>query len=258
MLLGYVRVSTQDQAMDNRTSLDEQERIIRGIAMVRGVDKMDVTIYKDPGISGAVPLRFRPEGKKLLDEMKEGDIVVASKLDRMFRAASDALQCAERMKEAGVQLILVDMGADPVTGNGMAKCFFTMAAAFAELERSTIAERMSNGKAAKRAKGGHVGGEAPYGLRIIGHGRDAKIEINEQEQQTVALIIRLRKHGELWSKIQKRLVKEGLKTRTGKDFQIVQLRRVVNYARSSNGRAVSALRESGGGRQDNIESAHPA
>src|SRR5208282_1591755 len=234
MILGYCRVSTVEQAADNRTSLDEQERIIRGIAMVRGIDKMDVTIYKDPGISGAVPLRFRPEGKKLLDEMKEGDVVVASKLDRMFRAASDALQCAERMKEAGVQLILVDMGADPVTGNGMAKCFFTMAAAFAELERSTIAERMANGKAAKKAKGGHTGGEAAYGLRIIGHGRDAKIEINEQEQETAQLIVRLRKRGESWSKIQKRLAKDGLKTRTGKDFQIVQLRRVVNHARVAN------------------------
>src|SRR5208282_6869202 len=127
-------------------------------------------------------------GKKLRGEMQEGDVVVASKLDRMFRAASDALQCAERMKEAGVQLILVDMGADPVTGNGMAKCFFTMAAAFAELERSTIAERMSNGKAAKKAKGGHTGGSAAYGLRIIGHGRDSKIEIDEREQEIVALV----------------------------------------------------------------------
>ena len=180
-----------------------------------------------------MPLRFRPEGKKLLDEMKEGDIVVASKLDRMFRAASDALQCAERMKEAGVQLILVDMGADPVTGNGMAKCFFTMAAAFAELERSTIAERMSNGKAAKRAKGGHTGGEAPYGLRIIGHGRNSRIEVNEQEQEIAQLILRLRKRGESWSNIQKRLAKDGHKTRVGKDFEIIQLRRVVNYARAA-------------------------
>ena len=55
MLLGYCRVSTQDQAADNRTSLAEQERIIRGIAMVKGVDKMDVTLYSDPGVSGATP-----------------------------------------------------------------------------------------------------------------------------------------------------------------------------------------------------------
>lgn len=233
MLLGYCRVSTQDQAADNRTSLAEQERIIRGIAMVKGVDKMDVTLYSDPGVSGATPLRFRPEGKKLLNEMQPGDIVVASKLDRMFRAASDALACAERMKEIGVSLILVDMGADPVTGNGMAKCFFTMAAAFAELERSTIAERMSNGKAAKRAKGGHTGGEAPYGLRIIGHGRDSRIEVNEEEQKLVELIARLRLRGESLTKIQRRLIKDGFKTRTGKDFQHVQIMRIVNYQRAA-------------------------
>lgn len=233
MLLIYTRVSTQDQAADNRTSLEEQERIGRGIAMVRGIDKMDVIVYSDPGISGAVPLRFRPEGKKLLNEMKAGDIVCASKLDRMFRSASDALVCAERMKEAGVSLILVDMGADPVTGNGMAKCFFTMAAAFAELERSTIAERMSNGKAAKRAKGGHVGGEAPYGIRIIGHGRDSRIEVDEKEQEIVALVTRLRKRGESTTKILKRVNKDGYKTRTGKDFQYVQVKRIIDYARAA-------------------------
>jgi putative DNA-invertase from lambdoid prophage Rac len=233
MLLGYSRVSTLDQAADNRTSLEEQERIIRGVAMIRGVDKMDVTIYSDPGISGAVPLRFRPEGKKLLDDMKEGDIVVASKLDRMFRAASDALACAERMKELGVSLILVDMGADPVTGNGMAKCFFTMAAAFAELERNIIAERMSTGKAAKRLRGGHTGGEAAYGHRIIGRGRDARIEIDEEEQKVVELIVRLRKRGEAITRIRKRLIKDGIRTRTGKEFQHVQILRIVNHARGA-------------------------
>ena len=234
MILGYCRVSTTEQAADNRTSMNEQERVIRGIAMVRGVDKMDVTIYSDPGISGAVPLRFRPEGKKLLADMKAGDCVVASKLDRMFRAASDALACAEQMKELGVALILVDMGADPVTGNGMAKCFFTMAAAFAELERNTIAERMSSGKAAKRARGGHTGGEAPYGIRIVGHGRDARIEMDEREQEIVALVARLRKRGESLSTIQRRLTRDGFKTRTGKDFQIVQVARIAKYARNAN------------------------
>ena len=169
----------------------------------------------------------------MLNEMQPGDIVVASKLDRMFRAASDALACAELMKEREVSLILVDMGADPVTGNGMAKCFFTMAAAFAELERSTIAERMSNGKAAKRAKGGHTGGEAPYGLRIIGHGRDSRIEVNEEEQKLVELIARLRLRGESLTKIQRRLIKDGFKTRTGKDFQHVQIMRIVNYQRAA-------------------------
>ena len=233
MLLGYVRVSTLDQAAENRNSLAEQERIIRGIAMVRGVDKMDVTIYSDPGISGGTPLRFRPEGKKLIRDMQPGDTVVASKLDRMFRAASDALACAEQMKEAGVNLILVDMGADPVTGNGMAKCFFTMAAAFAELERNIIAERMTSGKAAKRAYGGSTGGLAPYGQNIVGRGRDARVEMNDQEMETVKLIVRLKKRGESIRAIQRRLAKDKLYTRAGKEFQFIQVKRIIEYQRGA-------------------------
>jgi putative DNA-invertase from lambdoid prophage Rac len=234
MLLGYRRVSTADQAADDRTSMDEQERIIRGIAMVRGVEKMDVTIYSDPGVSAAVPLRFRPDGKKLLADMKEGDTVVASKLDRMFRSASDALVCAEQMKEKGISLILNDIGSDPVTGNGMAKCFFTMAAAFAELERNTIAERMRSGKVAKAKKGGHTGGEAPYGLRIIGHGRDARIEVDDREQEIVESILKWHKRGLRLSEIQRKLFLEEMKTRTGKDFQIVQVKRIIQHAARAN------------------------
>ena len=194
---------------------------------------MDVTIYSDPGISGSVPLRFRPDGKKLLNDMQAGDIVVASKLDRMFRAASDALVCAEQMKAAGVDLILVNMGANPVTGNGMEKCFFTMAAAFAELERNIIAERMSTGKAAKKARGGHTGGEPVYGFNIIGHGREARIEINEQEQQVIALVMRLRKRGESKMSVLRRLRKENIKTRTGREFQMVQVSRIIKHAKEA-------------------------
>ncbi len=258
MFLIYTRVSTLEQAEDNRTSLQEQERVCRGVAMAKGADKMDISVYSDPGQSGAAPLKFRPDGKKLLADMKSGDFVCAAKLDRMFRSAGDALQTIEVFREAGVGLILPEMGLEPVTDNGPGKLFFGILSLVADFERTMINDRMRSGKAAKKAKGGHVGGEAPYGLRIVGHGRDARIEVNAQEQEIAQLIVRLRKRGESWSKIQKRLVKEGHKTRSGKDFQIVQLRRVVNYARSNNERAMPVLREGSGRSVGDIQSAHPA
>lgn len=227
MLLGYTRVSTTEQAEDNRTSLAEQERIISGLAMVRGIDKMDTAIYSDPGVSGSIPMCRRPSGSKLLDDMKSGDLVVASKLDRMFRSASDALNCAETMKTMGVGLILMDMGADPVTENGMSKAFFTMAAAFAELERSTINERMSNGKRAKLARGGHAGGLPRYGTRVVGSGRDATRAVNEDEQKIIELVRDLRKRGNGLHRICSELTAAGHKTRTGRDFQAVQVMRML-------------------------------
>lgn len=234
MFLIYTRVSTLEQAEDNRTSLGEQERICRGIAMAKGVDKLDIAVYSDPGESGSTPLKFRKDGKKLLADMKPGDFVCAAKLDRMFRSAVDALRTVEDFKEAGVNLILPELGLEPVTNNGTGKLFFGILSLVADFERSTINDRMRSGKIAKAARGGHTGGEAAYGLRIIGHGRDSRIEINEDEQKVIELVTRLRKRGESLSKIQRRLVKDDLKTRSGRDFQIVQIGRIVDHARTAN------------------------
>ncbi len=98
MLLGYVRVSTAEQAADDRSSLENQEKIIRGFAMAKGFSQFDTSVYSDPGVSASIPLRQRPAGKELLETAKAGDTIIASKLDRMFRSASDALSMLEVFK----------------------------------------------------------------------------------------------------------------------------------------------------------------
>lgn len=230
MFLIYKRVSTIEQGDPQKTSVEEQERVCRGVAMARGVDKMDIIVYSDIGESGSTPLKFRKDGKKLIAEMKPGDVACASKLDRMFRSAVDALKTVEEFREAGVSLILPELGLEPVTDNGAGKLFFGILSLVAEFERTTINERFRNGKIAKAAKGGHTGGEAPYGLRIIGHGRDAMIEVNKDEQELVELVLKLSKRGLPLSKIQRRLSLEGMKTRSGRDFQIIQVKRIIEHA----------------------------
>ena len=230
MLLGYVRVSTTEQAASNRTSLSEQERVINGFAMMRGIAGFDTTIFKDPGISGATPLEQRPAGKELLDIAKPGDTVCAAKLDRMFRSAIDALKTAEELKKKGIHLVLLDMGDQPVTSNGMAECFFTMAAAFAQLERTRIAERMRDGRNAKADKGGHIGGPPPYGFSKVGKGRDAMLEPNLEEQALMEQVLawsRYRRPAE----IIRMLTRRRLFARNGKPFVEGQIVRIRKHAR---------------------------
>lgn len=170
MLYGYTRVSTVEQAAEQKTSLQEQRRVIAGRAMILGQEVAEV--FEDAGVSGATPIDERPSGERLMAVLRPGDVVVAAKLDRLFRSSLDALQTAEKLRDMKVSLWLEDMGGD-VTGNGMAKVFFTMAAAFAEFERERIAERMATGKAAKAAKGGYTGGTPPWGYKVEGQGKDA-------------------------------------------------------------------------------------
>lgn len=216
MILGYCRVSTDAQGQDDRTSLQEQERVIRGLAMAQGITQFDIQIYIDNGVSGSMSLSRRPEGQKLFDDAKRGDTVVASKLDRLFRDSLDAQFCYKSFVDRGIDLIVFDMGIEPVTRDGMSKFFYTMLSAFADLERSRIAERMKDGRRLKKEKGGHIGGDAPYGYTKVGTGRAAMLVRNEKEQEFLAALESLKHYhlADIWREINAR----GYRTRKGTQF----------------------------------------
>lgn len=181
---GYVRVSTVEQA--SGTSPETQTRQIEGAAQVLGV-AVDGW-YNDLGVSGAAPFAQRPSGQQLAEILQPGDKVIAAKLDRMFRDASDALATAKLFRERGVKLVLIDMGLTPVTDAGTAKLLFGILASVAEMERERIAERTRQGREAKRAAGGAVGGKTPYGYRKVGAGKESKLEPDPAQQEVIASI----------------------------------------------------------------------
>jgi DNA invertase Pin-like site-specific DNA recombinase len=149
---GYVRVSTEDQATDGAL-LAIQQRQLEGWAMQRGWPIAQVVV--EPGVSGGIPFAERPEGGKLWSRLQKGDVVVAAKLDRMFRSAADCLTVVEAFKTRGISLFLLDLngGADDVSGNGIARLFLTIVSAFAEFERDRIGERIRATKRAQKARG---------------------------------------------------------------------------------------------------------
>lgn len=226
MILGYVRVSTDEQT--NGTSPAEQEAVIYGYAMTQGVDRFGVQIYYDAGVSAKTPLKDRPEGKKLLADAQPGDTVIAAKMDRLFRSARDALEVADQFMATQINLILFDMGIQPVTGDGPSRMFFTMLAAFAEFERGRIRDRLVQGKLSKAKQGGHIGGEAPYGYRIVGEGRSAKLEEHPEEQAVIAAIRpRIKLPAFSNSRMARELNVGGYRNRAGKDFATYQIQRIV-------------------------------
>jgi putative DNA-invertase from lambdoid prophage Rac len=181
---GYTRVSTTEQAADDRSSLDTQRRKIEAAAELAGMT-LDEFI-EEPGVSGSKPLAARPEGGPLLARLTKGDVLIVAKLDRAFRNAADALATAERLKERKVDLIVADMGSEPVTQNGVSRMFFGMLALVAEFERDRIKERSAEGRAAKRRNGGHIGGSTPFGFRKIGVGRAARLEPEPAQQAALS------------------------------------------------------------------------
>lgn len=185
---GYCRVSTQRQANEGE-SLDVQRRQIEGYALMHALAIDEIVV--EEGVSGSVPVAERPAAGPLFARLTKGDVLIAPKLDRLFRSALDALNVVEELKKRGVALHLLDLGGD-ISGNGLSKLFLTIAAAFAEAERDRIRERIGQVKADQKSRGRYLGGKVPFGFKL---GDAGELVPHEAEQEAIREMIALRAQG---------------------------------------------------------------
>ena len=192
---GYLRVSTEKQV--DGFSLEAQKAKVNSYAESEGLKVNQWCI--DEGVSGSVLLRDRSQGSTLLTIAKQGDVVICSKLDRMFRSASDALSALEEFKSAGITLHIIDIGGNCI--NGVGKLVFTVLSAVSEMERDRLKERISDAKAQMRQEGKYQGGKVPFGYFLD----NGELRKNREEQKYIKFMARKRAEGMSYRKISKLL-----------------------------------------------------
>lgn len=138
MLIGYARVSTDDQR------LDAQLDALRAVGTER--------IFSDQ-ISGT--RRARPELDRMLDQLRSGDVVVVTKYDRLARSLRDLLEIVDLIQKAGSGFRSLAEDIDTTTPAG--RLVFHVFASIAQFERERISERTREGIEAAR-KRGKIGG----------------------------------------------------------------------------------------------------
>lgn len=138
MIIGYARVSTLDQ------SLEAQDRLLRD----RGCEK----VFGEK-LSGSK--RGRPELDRMLEELKEGDVVMVCKLDRLGRSLRDLIDLVTSFQEKKVGFKVVDGSVDTTTPQGM--MVFHVMGAIAEFEREMARERTRDMLAYKKSIGVKLG-----------------------------------------------------------------------------------------------------
>ncbi len=140
MIYGYARVSTKGQAM-NGNSLEEQELKLRE----NGATKIYIDSFTGTKAD-------RPQFKKLLSTLKNGDTLLVTKLDRFARSFIDGAKIVQELIDEGVKINILNVGImDNTPSSKLIRHIFF---AFSEFERDMIVERTQEGKAIARTKDG--------------------------------------------------------------------------------------------------------
>ena len=193
--IGYVRVSTEEQAREG-VSIEAQEERIRALATAKGWSL--VKIIKDAGYSGKN--LCRPGAKSLIDICRkaEADVVIVYKVDRLTRRQKDLWYLLEEVFEANhVGFLSVTEAFDTTTAAG--KAYLGMLGVFAQLERDLVSERTREALNHKKTKGEWIG-RKPTGFRMNEGGR---LEEDPDALKMIARAKRLRRQGASFGDISK-------------------------------------------------------
>lgn len=141
-LIGYARVSTEDQNLDMQMSA------------LRKAGVADHRVYSE-SVSGVS--KRRPQLRLAIKAARPGDTFVVWKLDRMGRSMADLLKLVQELTDAGVGLRSLTEGLDTATPIG--KLMLHFLGALAQFERDLIVERTREGVRRHIERGGRIGAE---------------------------------------------------------------------------------------------------
>jgi DNA invertase Pin-like site-specific DNA recombinase len=140
MRVGYARVSSRGQSLDIQV-----ERLLAA-----GCDPAHVYCEKRSGTTTA-----RPQLQRLLDYVRQGDVVVVTKLDRLARSTLDLCTIIKALNKDEVELVVLDQAIDTSTPGG--RLTFHIFAAVAQFETEIRAERQAEGIIAAQRRGVQFG-----------------------------------------------------------------------------------------------------
>jgi len=230
-LIGYARVSTEDQAR-NGISLRSQRERIRAYAEANGVEL--VRIETDDGVSGFKAPSKRPAMARALAGVKSGDAdgIVAIALDRLSRNAIETMLLIESSEKEGWRLVAMDLALD--TGTSTGKLVAHVLAAVAQMYRDQISERTQDALDRVAREGRARSGIVPFGWRTAAGGIRVRkgdrrpLVKHPEEQKTLAKMRRLRARGEGPQAIANRLNDEKRHTRSGKRWSRVTVWQILD------------------------------
>lgn len=140
MMVGYSRTSTSDQVAGFEAQKSELAKV--------GCEKL----FSEQ-ISAVA--KSRPELERAIEFVREGDVLVVTKLDRLCRSVADFIAISERLAKKGVGLKVLAMNLDTTTPTGT--LMLNVLSSVAQFERELLLERQRDGIKKAKAEGRYKG-----------------------------------------------------------------------------------------------------
>jgi len=219
--IAYPRVSTDKQA-DRGVSLDAQRAKLRAYAELYELDLVEVIV--DAGQSAKS--LDRPGLQRALGMLKAGEAeaLLVVKLDRLTRSVVDLGMLVERYFAPG-KAALLSVGEQIDTRSAAGRLVLNVLASVSQWEREAIGERTATAMQHKARQGEYTGGWAPYGRRVAAD--SARLEPDPQEEAARDVARQLRGQGLSLRGVAAELERRGVRSRTGRGFAPVQVKRMV-------------------------------
>lgn len=208
-VVGYVRVSTDDQALGPVAQRDALARWCKA----NGADL--VAVFEDIGVSGGASLDKRPGLLAAIDALEEhgAGVLLTAKRDRLARDVMNAGMIERLAERVGARTrSAAGEGTDGDAADPAAMMLRGIVDVFAQYERAVIRARTRAALAVKKGRGERVG-SIPYGSRLAADGRN--LEADPAELRAVALVRELRAEGMALRAIASRLEAAGCVPRGG-------------------------------------------
>ena len=224
----YVRVSTIRQAKDG-VSIDAQIAKGKKNAEFRNLLLPDENIFIDDGVSAKIPLWSRPAAKQMKAFVLKHKIkqITAYRMDRLFRSTMDCLATIEELDEFGIGIQFCESGGQPLDlSSAVGRMMITILAAFGEMERNLISERVCMAMQHLKATGRRYTFDR-YGWDVDEANNFVE---NEDEQEWIEYIhARFHEDGIKVTHIAKELNICEVPTKRGGKWSHKQVRRVLDY-----------------------------
>lgn len=178
----YSRVSTGEQAR-NGESLEVQRQQLLGYAKSKKLS--DVEFVEEAGVSASKQkTKNRAKWSEMFSRLVPGDVIVATKLDRLFRSVADAASTVNALRKKQVQLHLVDKNG-LVAGSINDELSFNIVAAVAQFDSQLKSERISEVKQSMKRRGLWIGGKKEKGFSRRRAADGAVVAIVDESEKLV-------------------------------------------------------------------------